>query len=321
MQLENYISDLLYRYECVILPEFGAFITQHVSAKVNETSTAFCPPKKIISFNEQVRHNDGLLANYVASIEKIPFSIASKNIKKRVETLKAFLTEGQSISFDTIGDLMLNDEGKIAFEPSHKLNYLTDAFGLSPVIYSNIQREVLVNKREIYKQEVEAFEDNRPLIITGKKNQNLSYLKYAAVALIVLAFGGIGISKYYNTIENHNEIAQQKANFQLENKIQEATFVISNPLPTLTLNVEKQTGNYHIIAGAYRIEENSTKKLNQLLEKGYNARRIGKNKFGLYQVVYSSYQTRFAALKALWSIKREDNRDAWLLVKNLTEQI
>lgn len=318
MQLENYISDLLYRYECVIVPEFGAFITQHVSAKVHQTTNAFCPPKKIISFNEQVKHNDGLLANYVADIEKIPFAIASKKIQKRINALKSFLTEGETLTLDTIGDLMLNNEGKIAFEPSYNLNYLTDAFGLSQVFSPVVTRVNTVIDRETYKEEVNSIEEKTPIAITPEKRKARPYLKYAAIALIALTLGGLGMSGYYvNTIETHNKIAQQEANSQLESKIQEATFVISNPMPTLILNIEKQTGNYHVVAGAYRIEDNSTKKVNQLLDKGYNARKIGKNKFGLHQVVYSSYESRSEALKALWTIKSNDNRAAWLLVKKL----
>ena len=57
MQFERYISDLLYRYECVIIPEFGAFLTQNVSAKVHESTNAFYPPKKALSFNEQLKNN------------------------------------------------------------------------------------------------------------------------------------------------------------------------------------------------------------------------------------------------------------------------
>ena len=49
MQLETYISDLLYRYECVTIPEFGAFLTQPISATIDEASNAFYPPKKVLS--------------------------------------------------------------------------------------------------------------------------------------------------------------------------------------------------------------------------------------------------------------------------------
>ena len=54
MQIDSYISDLLYRYECVILPDFGAFLTQYQSAQIQENTLAFNPPKKKLSFNSQL---------------------------------------------------------------------------------------------------------------------------------------------------------------------------------------------------------------------------------------------------------------------------
>lgn len=311
MQLETYISDLLYRYECVTVPEFGAFLSQHVSATIHESTNAFYPPKKRLSFNEQIQTNDGLLAHYVADVEKISFESASKKIATYVKSLKSHLTEGKPLKFKNIGELELNNEGKIQFNPSYHLNYLTDAFGLSQLVSPAVTRET-------YKEEVEAIEKVTPLIVTPEKRKARPYLKYAAIAIIALTLGGFGVSNYYmNDIESHNQLAQEEANKQLENKIQEATFVISNPLPAATLNVNKQSGNYHVVAGAFRIEENCDKKVEQLIAQGYNARKIGVNKYGLHQVAYSSYSDRIEALDALNDIRSSSNVDAWLLVKQL----
>ena len=85
MRLETYISDLLYRYECVTIPKFGAFLTEPVSAKVNDATNTFYPPKKMISFNEHLQNNDGLLATYIADIEKVPYETAVKKIAKRTK--------------------------------------------------------------------------------------------------------------------------------------------------------------------------------------------------------------------------------------------
>ena len=311
MQLETYISDLLYRYDCVTVPEFGAFLTQRKSAEVHETTNAFYPPKKMLSFNEQIQNNDGLLAKYIADVEKIPFEIATQNIAMRVKSLKSYLTEGETLTFENIGDLTLNSIGKIEFTPSYHLNYLTDAFGLSQYVSPSITREV-------YKEDVTTLEKEVPTIaITTQKRKSKSYLKYAAVAIIALGLSGFGVNNYYKNIENHNQIAQEEANNQLEDQIQEATFVISNPLPAVTLNVSKQAGNFHVVAGAFRVEENSDKKVNQLRNLGYKARKIGTNKFGLHQVVYGSYTTREEAIKVLNTVRTSRNKDAWLLIKQL----
>ena len=311
MQLEPYISDLLYRYECVTIPEFGSFLTRRVSATIHESTHAFYPPKKILSFNEQIQKNDGLLTHYIADVEKIPYEEASKRIKKRVKYLKSYLVEGETLDFHNIGSLSLNTEGKILFEPSYHLNYLTDAFGLSQFVSHEVTRET-------FKEDVKEIEKVVPIAVTPERRKSRPYLKYAAVALLALTVGGLGASKFYiDNINEHNQIAQEQASEQLENKIQEATFVIENPLPAVTLNVTKQSGNYHIIAGAFRIEENSDKKVSQLQEEGFKARKIGVNKYGLHEVVYASYEDRLEALEALRTIKRTHNSDAWLLVKEL----
>ncbi|WP_366140980.1 SPOR domain-containing protein [Seonamhaeicola sp.] len=311
MQLETYISDLLYRYECVTIPEFGAFLTQRVSASIDNATNTFYAPSKSVSFNEQIQKNDGLLAHYIADIEKIPFEVANKKVAKRVKILKSYLTQGETLTFKNIGDIVLNNEGKILFEPTYHLNYLTDSFGLSQFVSPSVNREV-------YKKEVEDIEKVVPIAITTEKRKARPYLRYAAVALIALTLGGFAASKYHvNNIKTHNQLAQEEATQQLESQIQQATFNL-NPLPAITLNVTKQTGKYHVVAGAFRVEENCTKKIKQLKAEGFKARKLGVNKYGLHEVVYGSYEDRIEALQALRTVKKTHNKDAWLKVESGT---
>jgi hypothetical protein len=314
MQLETYISDLLYRYECVTVPEFGAFLTQRVSATINVSTNSFYPPKKTISFNEQIQKNDGLLAHYIADVEKIPFEVANEKIQKRVKILKGLLTQGETLTFNNIGDIVFNNEGKIQFEPSYNHNYLTDAFGLSQFVSPAITREA-------YKETAKTFEKEIPVAFTPDKRKSIPYFRYAAVAVIALTLGGFVASNYYvNQIETHNQLAQEEAFQQLDNKIQQATFVIENPLPAVTFNVTKQTGNYHIVAGAFRVEENCDKKIEELIAQGFKARKIGVNKYGLHEVVYGSYVSGEEALIALREIRKTSNKDAWLKIDSETNK-
>ncbi|MBT8271942.1 MAG: HU-CCDC81 and SPOR domain-containing protein [Flavobacteriaceae bacterium] len=311
MQIDTYISDLLYRYECVIIPEFGAFLTRAVSAEIDRSSNTFYPPTKVVSFNEQLKNNDGLLANYIASVEKIPFELASQRLSKRIKALKSYLAQGETLTFKNIGEISLNSHGNLSFEPDKKINYLTASFGLQ----SFTSPDVL---REIYNKEVEAIESSTSIHISPEKRKARPFLRYAAIAVIAIGLASwFGSDYYLDRIDEQNQIAEQEAQQQLENRIQEATFIIDNPLPAVTLEIEKQTGNYHIVAGAFRFEENCEKKLNELKSLGYHARRIGANKYGLHQVVYSSFETRADAQRMLYKIRREHNRDAWLLIQEL----
>ncbi|MCB4798369.1 HU domain-containing protein [Neotamlana laminarinivorans] len=314
MQLETYISDLLYRYECVTVPDFGSFLTQNASASIDDSSNTFFAPKKIMSFNEQIQNNDGLLANYIATAEEIPFETANKIIAQRVKIFKAFLKQGDTINFNNIGDITLNSEGKLQFEPSYKINYLTESFGLSQFVSSKIDRE-------IYKEEVEEIEKVIPIAVTNEKRKALPFLKYASIALIALTFGSYIASNHYSAkVEAHNQIAQEEATKQLDTKIQQATFNL-NSLPAITLNVDKtenETGNFHIVAGAFRVEANGITKVKELKALGYtNAKTIGLNEYGLHQVVYGTYKTGKEALTAVKSIRENHNKEAWILVKEL----
>ena len=120
-----------------------------------------------------------------------------------------------------------------------------------------------------------------------------------------------------NQVSEHNIVEKQKANSLVENQIQQATFVVNTPLPSLTVAVKKPIRNFHLIAGAFRMEENAYTKIEQLKEKGYPARSIGVNKYGLHQVVYNSFENKNDALTELRNVKRNENQDAWLLVQEL----
>ncbi len=310
MTIATYISDLLYRYECVILPGFGAFLTQKVSAKYNENEQNFYPPKKQISFNSQLTKNDGLLANYIAEVENLGYRQAIYKIEEYVLQLQLQLEREKSFSLKNIGSIEVTDEGKIKFSPLASSNFLSASFGLAQIPAMRLTREEL-------KKEVEALEEKAPILFTPERRNKVPYLKYAAIGLLALGLSGVaGLKLYSNQISNHNLAEQQAAESQLQQKIQEATFVIDNPLPEITFTVTNQSGNYHIVAGAFRVEENAHQKVEELRDAGHKARYIGENRYGLHQVVYSSFQSRRDAINALRAIQKTDS-GSWLLTQEL----
>ena len=311
MQLTTYIADLLYRYECVIIPGFGAFLTRYKSAHIDDSTNTFNPPSKIVSFNKQLQANDGLFANYVASVDKCSYETALQKIRNFTSEISLALSEGKSISFKNIGSFSLNEEKSLQFEPLHLQNYSTSSFGLSSFVSPKISREV-------YKEAVEALEEKAPIIFTPERKEAKPYLKYAAIAVIALSAIGFGSLKLYeNQVQQFNYAERQKANSLVENQIQEATFVIENPLPVLSLQLPKHTGLYHIVAGAYREEENADKKVTQLRDKGFSPLKMEPTRYGLHQVLYASFEDRTEAMAKLHEIQRAENGDAWLLVQEI----
>ena len=308
MKLATYISDLLYRYECVIIPNFGGFVTNEISAKVNAFTHSFHAPSKQLTFNSHLQNNDGLLANYIANVANVSYSNAVEIINAEVKNWKLQL-KNEEIELENIGSFSLNNKGKLIFEPISSINYLTSSFGLNSYVSPAI-------KRIEYSEKVKQLEKIAPVLNTeANRSKTPAFIKYAATAAIVFALGTVGWNEFqkfeYKNLVSETQIQQQK----VEKSIQEATFFIDNPLPTITLNVEKETFNYHIIAGAFRESENAEKKLQELISKGYNAKILGTNKWNLTQVAFESLHDEVEALNKLKSIHKTESKDAWLLVQ------
>jgi hypothetical protein len=309
MKIEQYISQLLYRYQCVTVPGFGAFLTELQPSRVTEASNVFYPPTKSLAFNAYLKNNDGLLANHIANAAKTSYEDAVQLIANEVLTWKSSLETSKKFTLADIGELTLNAEQNLVFTPYDQPNYLPQSFGLVSFVSPSV-------KREIYKQEAEAFEEKAPVAFTAEKRKSYAYLKYAAVLVVALSATGIlGLKQYNSNVAKQTLLVQQDVQREVEQQIQQATFVINNPLPAVTLTLEDKKMPYHVVAGAFRQEENAIKAYEQLVQLGYASKRLEPNQYGLHPVLYGSYTTYREAFEAMAQIRRAHNKDAWLLIK------
>jgi len=311
MKIENYIAQLLYRYQCVTVPGFGAFLTEIQSAQLVESSHSFFPPKKLISFNAYLKNNDGLLANHIAQTEKTSYEYAVSAIQYEVFNWKKTLQETGVFSIKNVGDFCLNADRNLIFTPYDQTNYLSSSFGLSPFVSPLV-------KREIFEQQLEALEENDTIQLVPEHKNKFTFLKYAAVFVLGLGLTAtVGYPIYQNEIETQKIIVETAVQRQVQNKIQEATFFIESPIPAVTLTVKEGKLPYHIMAGAFRDETNAQRVFENLSEKGYKAKRIERNKYGLYPVLYGSFTTYAEAEKLKNEIRAKENPQAWILIESL----
>ena len=77
----KYLTELLYDNECVIVADFGAFITQIHSAVIDYTNNRFTPPYKEIIFNNKLVADDGLLVDFISKKENITKEEATEKEK------------------------------------------------------------------------------------------------------------------------------------------------------------------------------------------------------------------------------------------------
>ncbi|MBP6759713.1 MAG: SPOR domain-containing protein [Flavobacterium sp.] len=315
MNIESYISQLLYRYQCVTVPGFGAFLTEIQSAQLIESSHSFFPPKKVISFNAHLKNNDGLLANHIAQAEKTSYEYAVSAIQYEVHNWKKALQENGLFSIKNVGNFSLNSDNNLIFTPNDQTNYLTNSFGLSAFVSPIVKRELFEQKIEALEENIE---ENEVIEFIPERRRTSAYLKYAAIFVLGLGLtAALGYPIYQDHIAKETIIVEKSVQKQVQHKIQEATFFIENPVPAVTLTVKESKMSYHIMAGAFREEKNAQKAFEKLSNQGYKARRIPQNKYGLYPVLYGSYATFAEAEKAKQEIQNTINPDTWILIESL----
>lgn len=318
MRIEVYIIELLYTHDCVIIPDFGAFLTKRESASINTDLHQIEPPKRRLQFSAQIKNHDGLLAKHIAFKEQVTFQKAEAKIKFFVEDLRTALHEGKSIHLNGIGTFMYDEQ--ISFQAEENQNFLLESFGLEKIALDAFQQKP--SETENSDHIVKSIQPTQ----TSKTSQ---YLKYAAVGFIGLGIAAaLGLGYYENQVETFNVAEQQKAEKALQEEIQAASFSLKSAFKPIVVNnssantiseeniasENNTTHQYHIIAGAFRVKANAYKKIKQLNRQDHQATYVGENRYHLHQIAYASFNQKADAIAFLRQI-RANNPSAWLLVQ------
>ena len=320
MEIKSYISDLLYQYECVTIPEFGSFLTRKIPAKIGFDGT-FTPPKKEVSFNSLLKTNDGILAKHIAQKTNSNYESILKLInKKTIKWLEKL--EVESINFPGIGEMKLNNHGKIEFLPSNEINFYKNSFGLY-TFKKNPLVNISYNKKH---DQIMENSNNDDLLFTPEsknKKRKMQYIKYSAIGLLIIVLIG---SIYFfsdNYLSNQKlkeiEIAQKK----IKSNVQKATFDIGK-LSKVELNVNSSNSNkvsnlssnekyFSVIAGSFRSINNAENKLNSLIKEGYKAEMAKKSSEGFHRVAYGRFISKKKAINLLIFVKYTLQEEAWFL--------
>lgn len=139
MNVENSIKSLLYQYDCVIVPDFGGFVAKRKSAVFHPWDYSFEPPKKIVGFNSDLVHTDGLLATHLTKRRHISYDEAVNEIADTVNSWNALLNTNQTVEIQDLGSFR-KVNGHVEFTPSLHQNFAFESFGLAPVKANYILR-------------------------------------------------------------------------------------------------------------------------------------------------------------------------------------
>ena len=325
MQLQQYIKELLYRHECVTVPNFGAFLTRTISLLIQPKTGVFSPPNKEVSFNHLLKSNDGILTHYMAQKENISYEQALRKIEKEVIVWKQKL-QTQHLTFVGIGEMRLNSQKKINFSPFGSINFDLNSYGLK----SFIRKPIFTpkpNTEEFKPFNIMENENKDDLIFTPEENENKRspIMRYAIIGVIGISL--IGSIYYFGNqyIADEKAKATEMAQKKIKSNVQKATFDLGalsemnltlDANPRVTENDPLAQTYYSVIAGSYRSMENAEKKLAKLQAEGFNAALTEVNPEGLHRVAFGRFTSKREALNLHNYIRFALKEEAWYLEEN-----
>ena len=146
IELERHIEILLLDNDCVIIPNLGGFMAHHIDARFDAGDGMFLPPIRTIGFNPQLKLNDSLLIQSYIEAYDISYPEAQRRIEAEVAELRQHLeTEGR-YELNDIGELRLNSEGHLEFEPCEAGILTPSLYGLSSFEMTPLQVEEQVEQ-------------------------------------------------------------------------------------------------------------------------------------------------------------------------------
>lgn len=328
------IKELLHQQDYVVVPNFGGFVTQvHFSQYLVEKNI-LTPPGKIISFNKQLRQNDGVLAFWLQSKLNISSELAIKHLTEFSDYCLQILTARRRLSIDDLGFFYLDFENNICFEPKNDSNYLLDSFGLTPVVLSELP---VVTDKPVIKPE---FVDRKPEEVKQelpiKRKRNLKPLAYIALGGSILFFtlatlvnlnktkgpllSGIFNSsahKLYKPLQ-YSELALEKTTSEtkpyISNSNGVAVIELNSKSIAVSLNegstaVENSSKNnfsrnrFQIVLGCFSLKNNAEKMVKKLKRNKVNAVIAGTNAKGMHVVSCAGFNSKEDAQNYLAGIK------------------
>ena len=310
IELSRHIEKLLLFHDCVILPDFGGFITQYVSAAYIPEDGVFQPPYRIVAFNECLSMNDGLLIQSYMQSYDIGYDRAVCLMANAISDLKHHLYEQGTVQIGSLGSLKINTLGGYTFVPQ-------DGGVVTPSLYGLDSYTLLNNTKS---------EDTRRYNVNDKKdsnyilrvNKNFANYFVAAVVSLIFYFGWApSLSEttgksYASMLPSLVVTTQSHELASLETNFQEVAIAPSHDSEKKS---EIKKSGYTLVLASCIPLKNANSFVDELVGLGYNkAEVLEQNK--MTRVVFGTYSTEdeaFSELKKMRKISHEYFGSAWVL--------
>jgi hypothetical protein len=343
----NGISELLYTHDYVVVPGFGGFVSRQQLSHYALNKEVLNPPSKKISFNVQLKQNDGILASWLKEKINCDFTTANKHIDEFAAHCKVLLDTKHRLEVENLGLFYLDFEKNICFEPKTDVNFLIESFGLSNITLKELEKEE-VRKVIETKDRFEKVEIEKPVKQRNYKRIAVMAVGIPVVAMAVLfavnfvkpntisyskVFGMGGSEMAYSPLNYNSSVAELEiknttpyvvdANgYAAINLFENKTVAVNiSAVKTGSHSVAKHysheiimNGKYQVVMGCFSVKGNAKKFIHTLSSENMRAGISGINAKGLHVVSCGAFNDKESAVALLQTIKAK-YPNAWVMTQ------
>lgn len=312
--IKNYISDLLCRHDCVIVPGLGGFVANYKPAVIVNERNLFCPPSKEIGFNRSLSHNDGLLANHVCQRENLPYNDSIELINDFVSSLKVEIHNGETVRFQGVGTFREDALGSMQFTPDEQNQLLPGAFGLEEFHFEPLH-DAATRKHE---EPVRRFLRSRTPRYWTSVAAMIAGLFLFTPELKMPNHQQVDTGNIISNVVQSENKSDASSDLNITNHIQYQNKPGETPGTSANDNdkdaAAKVKTPFHLISASFKYESPAKTALRQLQDEGFSDARVLHSGNGRYRVSMYSFSEREQAVEKLYALRETDRfQNVWLL--------
>ena len=130
LSIPFHIAYLLTQHEYVIVPGLGAFVISPSDKEKTNRWGIISPPVNYLEFDQELKHDDGLLANSIEEERQCSYGEACTLINRYVKQTLNSCDRGKSVHIPWVGVLYQNNN-RILFQPDKVLSCNSINYGLA----------------------------------------------------------------------------------------------------------------------------------------------------------------------------------------------
>ena len=351
--VQNHIKELLFEQDCVVIPDFGGFVTNFDCAKIISNKRFMAPPQKWLAFNVLLKNDDGLLSNYIAKEEDISLLQANLKVKTFVEDTRRYLRIDKKYTIDGLGTFSQNEEDKIQFQPKPTNNFYSESFGMENIILKKpdsfqnelqvVMKPTVVSNSTI--QQVFAIDNREPMaeVLEDEVAYNYQRRRFSQVLPYVFGiFGSIILVSAIYLYDNQKDNLSSLNPFQTQTVVQSGIntivreevalaspktpndFVVkpivetkAKPVEAVESTIIESKNRFFIITGSFGSNKNAKKLLNTLKNKGFENAEIiyPKRNEKLIKVSAGGFRNELDANQEAQKVAQSINQAIWIYRK------